>query len=120
MKAIYLILFIFLPFSSFSQDCNRADLLNASEFKQQISENEIQLLDVRTSNEFNSGHIEGAVSADVLNSQNFLSKISEFDKSQPIYIYCRSGNRSKKAAQLLCESGFKKVYDLKGGYLTWK
>lgn len=120
MKTSWFAFIFFVSLVSYTQNCPDASLLTAAEFKQHISSEHIQLLDVRTKTEYTSGHIEGAVSADVLNSQEFLSKISEFDKSQPIYIYCRSGNRSKKAAQLLCESGFKKVYDLMGGYLTWK
>lgn len=111
---------ILFPFSFVAQNCLKADLLNTTDFKEQISKVDIQLLDVRTTNEFKSGHIEAAISADVLISQEFLKKISDLDKDRPVYIYCRSGSRSKKAAQLLCESGFKKVYDLKGGYLTWQ
>lgn len=77
------------------------------------------MLDVRTSREYHLGHIEGAILAVVSNNQGFVSKLSALDKNSPVYIYCRSGFRSKTAAQLLCESGFNLVYDLKGGYLTW-
>ena len=46
--------------------------------------------------------------------------MQKFDKDEPLYIYCRSGNRSSKAAAQLTEAGFKKIIDLKGGYKAWK
>ena len=46
----------------------------------------------------------------------FFEKIN---KSKPIYIYCRSGNRSKKSSEILKKIGFIKVYDLFGGYKSW-
>jgi rhodanese-related sulfurtransferase len=42
------------------------------------------------------------------------------DKEIPIYLYCRSGGRSNKAARQLISLGFKEIYDLQGGYLGWK
>jgi rhodanese-related sulfurtransferase len=41
------------------------------------------------------------------------------DKKNPIYLYCRSGNRSKKSADILIKLGFSEVYDLKGGFVEW-
>ncbi len=102
-----------------AQECPEASLLITSEFKQHISSENIQLLDVRTETEYSSGHIEGAVLANVMNKSQFRETIENLDKNRPIYIYCRSGSRSITAAQLLCKSGFNQVYDLKGGYLTW-
>ena len=111
---------ILFPFSFVAQNCLKADLLNTTDFKEHIQKNDKQVLDVRTSREYNLGHIEGAILADVSNNKEFLSKLSALDKNSPVYIYCRSGSRSKTAARLLCESGFIHVYDLRGGYLTWQ
>jgi rhodanese-related sulfurtransferase len=119
MKTLLFQFLLLLPLSIVSQNCNSAKLLETLEFKQHIGSENIQLLDVRTGTEYSTGHIEGAVLANVLNKSRFLETIKTLDKNKPVYIYCRSGSRSKTAAQLLCESGFNLVYDLKGGYLTW-
>lgn len=120
MKALLFQFLLLLPLSVVAQKCNSATLLETPEFKQHINSEQIQLLDVRTGMEYSSGHIEGAVLANVMNKSRFLETIKTLDKNKPVYIYCRSGSRSKTAAQLLCESGFEKVYDLKGGFLTWQ
>ncbi len=79
----------------------------------------VQLIDVRTQGEYNRGSIKGAVLIDYW-GDGFLTKVIEqFDKSKPIYLYCKVGGRSSKAAQLLVENGFKTVYSLDGGYSNW-
>ena len=80
----------------------------------------IQLVDVRTKEEFQEGHIPNALLIDV-KQDNFLKRAKEkLDKQKPIYLYCRSGVRSAKAAKKLIESNeFGKVYCLAGGYLAW-
>ena len=77
------------------------------------------ILDVRTAEEFNSGHIENARLMDV-QKDDFIQQLSSLDKNKTYLIYCRSGKRSEKALNLLTEQGFKKAYHLKGGYLAWK
>lgn len=120
MKTLLTITLLFIQFQLLAQDCPNATLLNKAEFEQHINQNEVQLVDVRTKGEYEISHIEGAYHADVLIKENFKTQFTEFNKKEPVFIYCRSGSRSKKAAQLLCELGFTKVYDLKGGYLTWE
>ncbi|MCB0569221.1 MAG: rhodanese-like domain-containing protein [Phaeodactylibacter sp.] len=79
----------------------------------------IQLVDVRTPQEFSDGHIKGAVNINFYDD-NFTQQLEQaLDKSQPVMIYCRSGKRSGKAAQRMASLGFQEVYDLKGGYLAW-
>ena len=78
-----------------------------------------QLLDVRTPEEFNAGHIEGA---ELINfyADDFVQQVeAKFDKSKPLFLYCRSGGRSAKATAKLKARGFEEIYDLRGGYLTW-
>jgi rhodanese-related sulfurtransferase len=76
------------------------------------------LLDVRTPNEISQGFIKGAEFLDYYSS-SFESSISKYSKEETIYIYCRSGNRSNKAAKIFIKHGFTKVYNMKGGINAW-
>jgi thioredoxin 1 len=93
-------------------------VVSKSEFKKLMENKEAQLIDVRTSGEFNGGHIVNAKNID-FNGTNFKSNIDKLDKSKPILVYCQAGGRSGKAAAMMKEMGFKKVYDLEGGYANW-
>jgi len=73
------------------------------------------LIDVRTPEEFASGHIAGAVNIPV---DALSGRLSEVPTDQPVVIYCRSGNRSATAAQILHRAGYPTVYDL-GGIIAW-
>ena len=77
-----------------------------------------QLIDVRTPVEFMEGHIDGAKNINI-KSIEFLDKINSLSKEDTLLIYCRSGRRSAKASNLMDSLGFKKIYDLRGGYLNW-
>lgn len=94
-------------------------ILTPSEFKAEIQGNSSQLIDVRTSLEFKSGHIKNAKNIDFF-SRSFNDEINKLNKQKPIFVYCRSGARSHKAAKKLAELGFIEIYDLKGGFLNWK
>ncbi|MFK7906929.1 MAG: rhodanese-like domain-containing protein [Chitinophagales bacterium] len=108
-------LFSFL-FSNTSNAQNTATLLNSKDFKSAIeADKEAQVIDVRTAMEFNRGHFESAVNISFFD-RDFAVQMEQFDKSKPIYLYCKSGNRSGKAARLLAKKGFEEIYDLKGGY----
>lgn len=93
-------------------------ILSPATYKEAISSNDVQLVDVRTPEEFKEGHIGHAVNIDFF-SEDFASEFEKFNKDQPLYIYCRSGNRSAKAAKKLHEMGFGEIYDLKGGILKY-
>ncbi len=73
------------------------------------------LLDVRTRPEFASGHIPGAMNIPV---QELSSRLNEVPQDQPVVVYCRSGNRSAQAAQILGNADYSQVYDL-GGIASW-
>ena len=94
-------------------------LLSPIEYKAQIQNKNVQLVDVRTAKEFNEGHIKGSKNIDFY-SAAFNNEFSKLDKEKPVYIYCRSGARSGQSAKKLTTMGFKEIYDLKGGYLNWK
>lgn len=74
------------------------------------------LLDVRTPQEFNGGHIDGAINIPV---QELAQRISEVPADQPIVVYCRSGNRSATATDILTGAGYEDVYDIAGGTVAW-
>jgi len=84
-----------------------------------LLQHNVQLIDVRTPNEFSNGHIENAVNVDFFNQNNFGAAFTKLDKKKPLYIYCRSGKRSSRAAKQLAGLGFEKIYDLEGGYIKW-
>ena len=69
--------------------------------------------------EFNSGHLKGSVNIDFYDEKLFDKFFKKVEKSEPIYIYCRSGNRSQKSSEKLKKLGFVKIYDLEGGYKNW-
>lgn len=77
-----------------------------------------QIIDVRSPEEFAGQHIENAKNIN-WNGDNFDGKVSEYDKSKPIFVYCMIGGRSKKAAEKLQELGFKTIYELQGGIMKW-
>jgi rhodanese-related sulfurtransferase len=107
----------------FFTNCNFAQqtiVLNANDYEKKISsEKNIQLIDVRTPEEFQQGFIKGAKNINVYDS-NFEQEINKLDKSKAVYIYCRSGSRSRSAAQILSKNGFKTIYDLQGGISAWQ
>ena len=96
------------------------ETLSAQAFAQKLEETPtIQLLDVRTADEYGQGHIEKALNLDVKQANFSAQADSLLDKARPVAVYCRSGVRSQQAARQLVQLGFV-VYNLKGGYLEWK
>ncbi|MBD0833226.1 rhodanese-like domain-containing protein [Aestuariibaculum sediminum] len=98
---------------------DKVTVISAADFKQQIENKNVQLIDVRTAGEFKSGAIKNATNIDYL-SGNFISKCDSLNKDKPVYLYCRSGARSARAAKKLSRAGFSKIYDLKGGISSYK
>lgn len=76
------------------------------------------LLDVRRPDEFAGGHLPGAVNIEVT-APDFGQRVAALDKTQPLYVYCRSGARSATAAKQLAAAGFGPVHNLLGGVLDW-
>ncbi len=106
-------------FGSRAQKAENIKILSIEEFKTAVAQKGIQLVDVRTSREYKAGHIKNALNIDFFNATQFKSAFEKMDTSKPVYLYCRSGSRSQKAARRLSEMGFIQIYDLKGGYLAW-
>ena len=77
-----------------------------------------QILDVRTPEEFSGEHLNDATNVN-WNDPNFVSNASKYDKSKPVFVYCKVGGRSKQAAEKLSELGFSEIYNLDGGIMKW-
>ncbi len=119
MKNVFFILVLICSFSSCAQETKKPQLITPEEFAKILTK-KIQLLDVRTPQEFQQGFIEGAILINFFDS-DFVAKVStSFDKNKPLYIYCAVGGRSNKAARKLIAEGFDSIYDLKGGFNKWK
>jgi len=96
------------------------EVIDVPTFAQALKDNpKAQLVDVRTPAEYQEGTIEGCRHINFY-AEDFTAQLeAQLDKNQPVYIFCRSGNRSGKAAVMMEELGFKKVYDLSGGFMAW-
>ena len=95
-------------------------VLGIEDFKAGIVNKGTQLIDVRTASEFKSGAIANAKNIDFFNRAAMETAFKKLDPTKPVYLYCSSGNRSGKAANLLVKMGFTEIYDLKGGYTSWR
>jgi rhodanese-related sulfurtransferase len=89
-------------------------------FQQSIEKPDVQVFDVRTAREFNTGHLHNALQADFTNKEEFTERAKYLDKEKPVYIYCLSGGRSAKAASWMRSAGFKQVIELEGGINAWR
>lgn len=88
--------------------------ISTEEFKEKLEKDRGVVIDVRTKEEFEAGHLKLTDDQKDFLSGDFEDNVKFLDKSKTYYLYCRSGNRSGKAAQLLAEQGFKKVYNVGG------
>ncbi|WP_257658409.1 rhodanese-like domain-containing protein [Parapedobacter lycopersici] len=112
------LLAIALPFFLWAQE--PAKTVQADRFVHYMdSLDTYQLVDVRTSAEFKEGHITGARQLD-FNKASFERRVSRLDRNQPVLLYCRTGKRSHRAAQLLEQLGFREIIELDGGITAWK
>lgn len=93
--------------------------VTVTEFAKLVAEGKGLLLDVRTNQEFASGHLKGATQIDFY-SPEFKEQVKKLDPDTPVYVYCRSGGRSGNAANIMKGMGFKEVYNLEGGITAWQ
>jgi len=101
----------------YSQDVSS---LAPDEFSRQIAQSNIQILDVRTAGEYQTGHISKSFQANWNDQAEFQERIKYLDKDKPVYVYCLSGGRSTAAADWLHKNGFSQVSQLRGGINAWK
>ena len=95
--------------------------LTVEEFQGRLSSGEsVQLLDVRTPQEYAEGHVQGAVNIDWL-ADGFVEAVqATIDPEKDVLIYCRRGRRSAEAADTLSKLGYKRIYNLQDGFNAWK
>jgi rhodanese-related sulfurtransferase len=92
--------------------------VDAQQFAEVIANKDVQLVDARTPEEYSEGHIPGAVNIDV-KSADFDTQIATLNPDRPVAVYCRSGRRSKLAAERMTNAGLQ-VTELSEGILSWK
>lgn len=90
-----------------------------TEFKQAVDSGEYKLIDIRTVQEYYEGHLANASQADFYQSVLFENYLDSLDKNDKYLIYCRTGNRTGEALEIMRAKGFKNVSDLDGGIVAW-
>lgn len=106
------------PGNSTESYTNLSAIEGAALIKENTSNKDFIIIDVRTLAEYNDAHIKNAVLIDFY-SDSFKTDILKLDKNKTYFVYCRSGNRSGQAAAFMKNSGFKIVYNLKSGIREW-
>ncbi|MDC7998493.1 rhodanese-like domain-containing protein [Gilvibacter sediminis] len=123
MKRAFLFLTLVIALS-FVQSCTETkageiEQITVEQMSEALKDSSIQLLDVRTGEEFLTGHLKNSHNICVTDD-DFEEKAASLDRDKPVYVYCKKGGRSARAAEILKEMGFKKIYDLKGGIVLWE
>lgn len=118
MKYIIILVIGLMSITCKAQSNNVSKVVDVTTFKKEITNKNIQLIDVRTPEEYSEGHIQGAILIDFF-SEDFKTNLNKLDKKRPVYVYCKSGGRSGKTSEVLADMGFTKIVDLEGGFLAW-
>ena len=92
--------------------------LNVNEAVRLMNDNDVVVLDVRESNEYNTGHIRDSIHIPMTSLVKRLTELDKF-KNKQILAYCRSGSRSNSACRTLSKQGFETVSNLAGGIMSW-
>lgn len=116
---IYCVAIFFLAIGCKEESQTEIKMISTEEIQSLLEQDDIQLVDVRTLEEYQAGHIMKAQNIDIL-SPTFDDDIVKLDKSKPVVVYCKSGGRSAKCSKLMKAAGFVKIYDLDGGFEKWK
>ncbi|MGM8214096.1 rhodanese-like domain-containing protein [Bacillaceae bacterium W0354] len=107
---------VFIVFSVFRYIRTQRILKTLTEEEWVKGYRKAQLIDVREPNEFENGHILGARNIPLT---QLKQRLIEIRKDQPVYLYCQSGARSTRAANVLYKKGYRDLYQLKGGFKKW-
>ena len=119
LHTLYLTILSFVILSCTGQTTKGVKTIDAVTFSKKIQETQNpQILDVRTPEEYASEHIDKAENVNWL-GDSFVVSAEKYNKSKPVFVYCKSGGRSQKAAAKLAELGFTNIYELEGGILKW-
>ncbi|MBO7427738.1 MAG: rhodanese-like domain-containing protein [Paludibacteraceae bacterium] len=116
MKRLFLLLGLLLSMVACAQKN-----ISPQEFHEMITKDpNLQVVDVRTPQEFAAGHIKGARNVDFRNPDFEKNIAKAVKKRKTVLVYCRSGKRSLNAMNLMVKNGFKDVYNMEGGILAWE
>ena len=118
-KAIYLFIILGVLTSCINQRSENVKVVSAEEMQSLLELDDVQLVDVRTADEFEKGYIANAQNIDYF-SPTFDEDLKNLDKTKPVVLYCKSGVRSSKCAEKMAGAGFVKIYDLEGGISEWR
>ena len=122
MKKSLVTLLLSTPLMCLILSCSNDNMnylsVDVEEFEAAISDTTVQVLDVRTAEEYMEGHIARSINIDVKTDTFEVGANTRLDKSHTVALYCRSGRRSKKAAEILSNNGFK-VIELNEGITSW-
>lgn len=94
--------------------------VSPAEFKEYLDNEEGVLLDIRTPEEYGQERLAGSVLLNIYDETNFRSEAAKLDRSEPVFVYCRSSTRSRRALDILESLGFEVVVGLEGGINAWK
>jgi rhodanese-related sulfurtransferase len=110
---------LFVILSCNGQTAKSIKIIDPVSFKKEISAtSNAQILDVRTPEEFTVEHLQNAENVN-WHSSDFSTNVTKYDKSKPVFLYCRSGKRSHLAAEKLVELGFTTIFEMEGGIINW-
>jgi len=117
---LFALLFLF-GIKGFAQTAvkDSIQVLSISQFEKMSAKKKSQILDVRTPEEVAEGHLAEATTVNFL-GPDFTSQVASLNKKGTYLLYCRSGSRTRKAADAMQKMGFKHVYMLEGGITAWK
>ena len=111
------ILSLILAFSCEQINPSEINIISESDFID-LQDSDYTLIDVRTQEEFDLGHIDSAINLDFY-SDSFQNDILSLPKNETIVLYCRTNNRSSKTATILKENGFREILVIRGGITEW-
>ena len=101
-----------------SSDRTISEVVSVTEFKDKMTMEDVQIIDVRTPQEYAGGKIGDAQNIN-FHDADFKAQMDALDKTKPTLIYCAAGGRSARARTMMSDLGFEEVYELDGGYGAW-
>ncbi|MDZ4744612.1 MAG: rhodanese-like domain-containing protein [bacterium] len=115
-SALYIVAILLFSVQAFAGE--KAKDITPAQAQQMIESGKYFVLDVRTDKEYRSGHLVNAVLVDYYKT-DFLENLLKLDKEKPVIVYCARGRRSSAAVDMMVNNGFKKVYNVLGGFEGW-
>jgi phage shock protein E len=119
LKNILYIVLAALSFASCNgQQKKGVEKVPPAVFEKQVTEHKGQLIDVRTTKEFETGHLADATHMHIYDA-DFSRRVDSLNKNETVYVYCKAGGRSSEAVELLKQKGFVHIVELQGGIDAW-